>query len=434
MKIVHIVPGFGGTFYCGNCLRDSAIVASLRKAGHEAVILPVYLPLVMDGRIVQDGLPVFYGAVNIYVKQQFPILRRMPGWLHDLLNSRPVLKYAAKKAGSTRAHGLESLTESMLKGMEGMQSTDLKEIVDYLKYHEKPDIVHFSNALLLGMAEEIRREVRVPVVCSLQDEDVWIDAMEPSARAGLWKLMSEKAAITDAVIAVSGYFADIMKKKMNLPDEKMHVIPIGIEPAIYPCHRPAMGKRVIGYLSRICKENGFEVLVDAFIRLKSDPRFSDVSLRVSGGSTGDDSAFIRRQMKKLKHGGLLHDIEFREDFSSAGIPGFFDGLTVLSVPVLKGEAFGLYQLEALASGVPLVQPALGAFPEIIGQSGGGIVYFPNDPETLASALMSVISDEKQLIQFSISGRKAIEEQFNCTRITQKLVSVYNSLREQELNQ
>jgi glycosyltransferase involved in cell wall biosynthesis len=139
-------------------------------------------------------------------------------------------------------------------------------------------------------------------------------------------------------------------------------------------------------------------------------------------------------MKKLKHGGLLHDIEFREDFSSAGIPGFFDGLTVLSVPVLKGEAFGLYQLEALASGVPLVQPALGAFPEIIGQSGGGIVYFPNDPETLASALMSVISDEKQLIQFSISGRKAIEEQFNCTRITQKLVSVYNSLREQELNQ
>jgi glycosyltransferase involved in cell wall biosynthesis len=428
MKIVHIVPGFGGTFYCGNCLRDSAVVASLREAGHEAVILPVYLPLMMDGKVVQDGPPVFYGAVDIYVRQQFPFLRRMPGWLHDLLNSRPVLGFAARKAGSTRAHGLESLTESMLKGMEGMQSADLLEIVNYLKNHEKPDIVHFSNALLLGMAEEIRHEVKVPVVCSLQDEDVWIDAMDPAARDRLWKLMSEKAAATDAMIAVSGYFAGVMKKKMNIPDEKIHVIPIGVEPAKYTYRQPAIGKRVIGYLSRICEENGFEVLVDAFIRIKADPLFRDVSLRVNGGSTGDDSTFIRRQIKKLKHNGLLHDMEFREDFSSSGISGFFDGLTVLSVPVLKGEAFGLYQLEALASGVPLVQPALGAFPEIISKSGGGLVYFPNDAETLASNLMSLMSDESRLKLFSISGRKAIEEQYDCAKITRKLVSVYATLR------
>ncbi|MEI7981105.1 MAG: hypothetical protein WCI71_05600, partial [Bacteroidota bacterium] len=72
MKIVNIVPGFGGTFYCGNCLRDSGFVASLRQAGHDAVILPVYLPLAMDGNSILTDIPVFYGAVNIYLKQQFP--------------------------------------------------------------------------------------------------------------------------------------------------------------------------------------------------------------------------------------------------------------------------------------------------------------------------------------------------------------------------
>jgi glycosyltransferase involved in cell wall biosynthesis len=88
----------------------------------------------------------------------------------------------------------------------------------------------------------------------------------------------------------------------------------------------------------------------------------------------------------------------------------------------------LYQLEALASGVPLVQPALGAFPEIISKSGGGLVYFPNDAETLASNLMSLMSDESRLKLFSISGRKAIEEQYDCAKISRKLVSVYATLR------
>ena len=171
MKIVNIVPGFGGTFYCGNCLRDSGFVSALRKAGHQAMILPVYLPLTINGD-VQDT-PVFYGAVNIYLKQIFPLLRHMPGWMEHMLNSAPLLKIAASKAGSTRAHGLEELTESMLMGKEGQQGKELDELVHFLKHHEKPDVVHFSNALLLGMARQIKEEVGVPVVCSLQDEDVW---------------------------------------------------------------------------------------------------------------------------------------------------------------------------------------------------------------------------------------------------------------------
>ena len=174
----------------------------------------------------------------------------MPGWLHNLLNSGPMLKYAAHKAGSTRAHGLEALTESMLLGEDGLQRDDLAEVVNYLKHHEKPDIVHFSNALLLGMAGMIRREVGVPVVCSLQDEDVWIDAMEPAAREKMWALMARQALKTDALIAVSDWFAGEMKKKMQLPDSLVHTVPIGIETSQYQAGTPALQNRTIGYLSR----------------------------------------------------------------------------------------------------------------------------------------------------------------------------------------
>ena len=58
MKIIQIVPGFGGTFYCGNCLRDSALVQSLRNEGHDALTVPMYLPLTLNGQTKPDEVPV----------------------------------------------------------------------------------------------------------------------------------------------------------------------------------------------------------------------------------------------------------------------------------------------------------------------------------------------------------------------------------------
>jgi glycosyltransferase involved in cell wall biosynthesis len=427
MKIVYIVPGFGGTFYCGNCLRDSALVASLRKAGHDAIILPVYLPLVMNGEPVPGRIPVFYGAVSIYLKQVFPPLRKMPGWLHSILNSPPLLRLAASKAGSTRANGMEALTESMLLGEDGLQREDLIEVVTFLKDHVKPDVVHFSNALLLGMAEMIRREVGVPVVCSLQDEDVWIDAMELGYREKLWGLMGKKASVTDALIAVSNWFGKVMIEKMNFPIALIHTIPIAIDPENYKFSLPSPEKKCIGYLSRLCEENGLDILIDAFILLKQDPGNSTLSLRLTGGSTGDDRSFIKAQMKKLKQNGLTGSVEIIPEFGPKSLDSFFSGLSLLSVPVTKGEAFGLYLLEAMASGVPVVQPSLGAFPEIIEKTGGGIVYHPNDAQGLALAISGLLDDSDKLTRLSQAARNGVINHYHSGEITKELLSLYEAV-------
>lgn len=426
MKIVNIVPGFGGTFYCGNCLRDSAYVGSLRQAGHDAVTLPMYLPLTMRGENNPEDIPVFYGAVGIYMRQ-FPMLRNMPGWLEHLFNSRPMLKYAAKKAGSTRAHGMEVLTESMLLGSEGLQNHELQALVDFLKNNLKPDIVHFSNALLLGMAKQIREEVGVPVVFSLQDEDVWVDAMDPACREKIRELMSEKAHDADAFIAVSDYFARLMMVRMKIPAEKMHVVHIGVDPGNYPVQKPAERPQAIGYLSRICEENGFGILTDAFILLKKDPRFAGIKLRATGGMTADDKPFLKEQQAKLEKAGLSEDLEILFNYDEVVLSEFFGSISILSVPVLKGEAFGLYQLESLASGIPLVQPALGAFPEIIGATGGGLIYEPNTPEALAGKLAELLSDPVRIAELGAAGRRSVEQKFDCRKLTLDMVEVYENL-------
>lgn len=424
MKVVHIVPGFGNTFYCGNCLRDSSLIRTMRSAGHDATILPVYLPLTAHEVSQPEAPPVFYGAVSIYLRQTFPSLRSMPRWMHALLNSAPVLRLAVRASGSTRATGLEGLTESMLLGEKGYQRSDLKELTRYLTTTAKPDIVHLSNALLLGMAGMIRKEAKIPVVCSLQDEDVWIDAMKPPESQKLWDLMSERARDCDAMIAVSDWFAGKMSARMNLSSEKINTIPIGIEVEQYRFSSPEMNHPVIGYLSRMSHENGFGLFIDAFILLRKNQEFRKVKIRITGGKTGDDSAFFKEQLRKLKKAGLEDAVETGSGFTMPELAGFFDGLTLLSVPVLKGEAFGLYQIESMISGIPVVQPALGAFPEIIRQTGGGLTYEPNTPEALASAWSQLLRNPGQLKLLSRQGRDGVMKHFGHKAVTAQLMNIY----------
>lgn len=426
MKITYIVPGFGGTFYCGNCLRDKAFAKSLKDLGHDSITLPLYLPHSIEEFVHQSDVPVFYGAVNIFLKQNYKLFRKMPKWLYNFFNSEFILKYAAKKSGSTRAVGLEEMTISMLKGVDGFQDDELNQLIDFLKHHEKPDVVHLSNALLIGLAAKIKQELNIPVFCSLQDEDVWINAMAEHYKPILWKLMSEKAKDVDGFVAVSDFFAGIMKKNMNIPDNKLTVVNLGVDPSAYKIHTPNIESPAIGYLSRINKENGFEILVDAFILLKKELKFKSLKLIATGGKTNDDKSFINKQLSKLRKENLLDSVEFIDDFRTSELSQFFEKLTVLSVPVLDGEAFGLYLLESLASGIPVVQPSAGAFPEIIEKTGGGVNYSPNNSTALAEKLAEILTNPDKIIQMSIDGRKAIEEKFNINLLAEKWIEIYKS--------
>ncbi|WP_372936446.1 hypothetical protein, partial [Mariniphaga sediminis] len=162
MNIIQIIPGSGGSFYCGNCLRDSKYFNALRAEGHQVTKIPMYLPLFADEHDISD-VPIFYGAISTYLKQVFPVFRKAPKWFDNLLNSKPMMKLAASMAGSTRASGLEDMTISMLLGEQGKQKEELEHMVSWIAEHCKPDIIHLSNALLLGLAKRLKEKIGVPV-------------------------------------------------------------------------------------------------------------------------------------------------------------------------------------------------------------------------------------------------------------------------------
>ncbi len=427
MKIAHITPGTGGTFYCQNCFRDSELLKALIARGHDVCKVPMYLPLYLDRFELNVDTPVFYGAINIYLKEKFPFYQKSPRWIQKIFDSQLFLRLAAHLSGSTKAAGMEEMTLSMLHGENGRQASELDNLIDFLKNEIKPDIVHLSNALLLGLAKRLKHDLGAKVICSLQDENEWIDPMEPHFQNKVWNLMAEKAKDVDFFMASSEFYAKKAQSYLHLPSDKISIHCGGIELNTYEDSPLPMNPPVIGYLCRLSESLGLGIVVDAFLKLRQNPKFDGMKLYLTGGYTGEDKPFISKQLRKIKAAGYKNDVYIQENFHREKRVEFLKSLTLLSVPVIAGEAFGAYQIEALAAGVPVVQPNVGCYPEFVKVTGGGVIYEPNDSEHLAEAMESLLNDPEHLRELGRRGQKVVKEHFTMERMAEGIERVYQQV-------
>ncbi|MDX9868129.1 MAG: glycosyltransferase family 4 protein [Kiritimatiellia bacterium] len=414
MRILSILPGSGGSFYCQNCLRDTVLAAALQRRGHAVTLMPLYLPATA-AMPAPEEVPVFYGAVTLYLRHRFAGLRRLPRRWFKPLDSWPVLRLAARFAGSTSAAGLEDLTLSMLRGPDGRQADELRRVAEWvagLPAPERPSVILLSNALLAGLARTLGEAAGCPVACWLQDEHVWLDAMTPPIRDAAVRVLRDDARAIDRFLAVSSSYAARMTGLLDLDPARVRVVLPGVDPAAYAAADVARRPDVIGFLSRLSAEEGFDRFVDAFLLLRRDPRFAGTRLAATGGPSAD-RRFLARQQRKLAEAGLLADAEISPARFATDRFGFLSRLTLLSVPGgASPEALGYYALEAMAAGVPVVLPAQGAFPEVAARAGCGTLLPDTRPEPLARAWADLLSDPERLRRESEQGRRAAASIFS----------------------
>lgn len=428
MKIVQICPSAGDGFYCENCLRDAALVKALRKRGHDVLMVPLYLPLAADKTEPVSNAPIFFGGVNVYLQQKLALFRRTPRWIDRWFDARPLLEWAGRKTGMTSARELGETTVSMLQGENGRQVKELDRFVDWLGTEpQKPDIACLSNVLLAGMARRIKERLGVPVVCLLQDEDGFLDGLTAPYAEQAWGIVRERASGIDAFLPVSKYFAEVMSSRLGPHAARMHVTYTGIDlDGFVPGDRePAVA--TIGFLSRMCPDRGLERLVDAFVLLKRKERLRSTKLRICGGKLTCDEPFLSRLRGKLAAAGVLADVDFLSAFDRASKLEFLRSLAVLSVPEERPVAYGLYVLEALAMGVPVVEPAIGCFPETLALTGGGVLYEPNTAEKLAEALEPLLLDPRAARRLGAEGRAGVTKAFDIGQTAARMVGVYEQI-------
>jgi glycosyltransferase involved in cell wall biosynthesis len=425
MRIVQITPSAGDSFYCENCLRDAALVKAMLALGHDVLMVPLYLPLSFEQDKPGPVSPIFFGGVNVYLQQKLSVFRRTPRWLDRWFDSPRLLTWVGRMAGMTSPEDLGQTTISMLRGEEGRQIKELNRLVDWLGDQEdKPDIVCLSNVLLLGLARRIKERLGVPVVCLLQDEDGFLDGLSAPYAEQAWQILAERAGDVDTFIAVSKYYAEVMRKRLRLDSDRIEVAYTGIALEGYSSCQARADVPTIGFLSQMCPDKGLDTLVDAFIALKKGDRLGHARLHVTGGKSASDKAFLDRLRRRLNAHGVHDDVQFLSHFDHQAKLAFLQTLSVLCVPERHPVACGLYVLEALAAGVPVVQPAHGVFPELLEMTGGGVLCEPNNAEALAAALETLLLDPEQARQLGEQGRRTIHEKLNIDQTARDLLRIY----------
>lgn len=428
MKIAYIAAGAAG-MYCGSCIHDNTAAVALRRRGHDVVLIPTYTPLRTDEVDISIDR-VFYGAVNVFLQQKSRLARRLPKPLHWLLDRPALLHWVSRFAGSTDASELGDLTLSVLQGENGPQQRELAALCDWLEHDFRPDVVHITNSLFLGMVRELRRRLKVPVVVAFQGEDLFLDGLTPAWRQRVVTEMRARAGEVDAFVAPSRVYAEKMAELVGVPATKVHVIPLGLNLAGHESAQPPTAKGpavTIGFLSRLCPEKGLHLLVDAFLRLAREPGGEDLHLAVAGWLGERDHPFFEAQRQKIAAAGLLDRFRHAGEVDLAGKVRFLEGLDVFSVPSVYRESKGLPILEALAHGVPVVVPDHGSLPEMITATGGGLLVAPESIDSLTAGLRQLIQDPELRRRLGAAGREAVQRDWSDDRMAERLVGVYEGL-------
>jgi glycosyltransferase involved in cell wall biosynthesis len=428
LKIAILAAG-AGQMYCGSCLRDHALAGALVRAGQHVTLVPMYTPLRTEDGDVANG-EVFYGGVNVYLQHVSRLFRRTPRWIDWLFDRPRLLKLAGSFGTETSPAKLGPLTLSILRGDEGPMVKELRRLIAFLKTHVRPQIVSIPNLMFIGLARMLRDEVGVPVVCELTGEDLFLGALIEPYRSEARAVMRDRAGDVNSFVATSAYYADTMARYLDIERSRISVVHPSV-PAEFVSPElvaPPEGRPpTVGYHARICPEKGYEQLIKAMALLRQMPGMKEARLLAGGYLGPRDRPWFRKVMREAEASAPPGAVIYVGESTQVSKLGLFQAVDVVSVPSVYAEAKGIYVLEAMARGVPVVQPAHGSFRELVAMTGGGVLVPPGDPAALANALAGLLRDPARRASLGRAGRDAVRGGFTDDHMARKMLDVYRDL-------
>ena len=431
MAIVYLTAGAAG-MYCGACLHDNTLAAALTRLGVDVQLIPTYTPIRTDEQDVSEDR-VFFGGINVYLQQKSSLFRWLPPLLDRILNRPRLLRWATAGSTSIDPTVLGDLAVSMLRGEHGHQRKEVRRLCRFLATEAQPDLVVLTNMLIGGCIPELKRTLGVPVLVTLQGDDAFVEYLPEPHKTRALEEIRRLVSHVDAFLVHSRFYATFMSGYFGIPPDRTHVVPLGIDTRDFAAvGRPASGQAEsadtrppsIGYLARLAPEKGLHVLTEAFIALSRRPGMDAVQLRIAGWLGEAHRAYAESQFARLRAAGLGDAFRYVGEVDRRGKLEFLQSLDVLSVPTVQREPKGLFMLESLAAGVPVVLPDHGAFPELIASTGGGCLVPPNDAAALAAALAALLADPDRRSRYAESGRQAVYQQRNADAMARATREVF----------
>src|SRR5271157_12064 len=423
MRILALTAG-AARMYCGSCLRDNTLAAELQRQGHDITLLPLYTPTRTDEPNVSSP-EVSLNGISVCLCQEAAFFRRPRPLLDRLWDAPWMLHLATRTSIRVNPHSLGAMTISMLRGEDGNQLKEIRKLTARLRAQQPPAIVTLPNSLLIGLARPIREALRRPICCTFQGEEIFLDQLPHPYRTQALDLIRSKIQDVDGFVAVSQFSAEYWQRQLGIPGASLHVVPLGIDPEAYgPPARVPGAPFTVGFLARVAPEKGLHRLAESYLHLRRETAFGPSALEAAGYLAPEHRGYLRAIERRMKEAGLAHEFHYRGELDRAAKIEFLRGLDVLSVPATCDEPKGISVLEAMAGGVPVVQPRRGAFPEILEKTGGGVLVEPDDAASLADGIYRLWEDPALAADLGRRGAEGVRANFTASQMAASALVAY----------
>ena len=425
LRIVYLTAGAGG-MYCGSCLRDNTLVRFLRRTGADAQLIPFYTPLRTDESDLSEN-QLFFGGIRLYLSTKSRFFRRIPRRFTGWMDHRWLVNKVASRHIETDPSQLGPLTLDMLAGHQGPLESEVNRLCQWLE-SQRPDLINLSNLLIAGCVSELKRRLNVPVLVTLQGDDLFLDQLPVEFRTQVIQQLRNIAGLVDGFIVNSCFYSQKMQSLLGIPPERIHQVPLGINLEGYHDLNndpPIKRAPTIGYLARLAPEKGLHLLIESFIQLRQLPNFENARLVIAGWNCNLKNRYLADQLATLRSAGAEHAVELRGEVDRAGKLDFFESVDLLCVPTTYEEPKGLFALEAMAAGIPAVLPNYGVFPEL-GNDNSGVHLVPNnDPAAISTTLARLLADPSQRRESGAAGRRVIQSNHSAEVMAKRTLQVYH---------
>jgi glycosyltransferase involved in cell wall biosynthesis len=426
LRILSLTAG-AATMYCGSCLRDNALAAELIRQGHDVTLLPFYTPTLTDEENVSRQDQVFFGGISVYLEQHVSWFRRAPRFLDRLLDAPEVIKAFTSGSIAVDPKQLGAMTVSTLRGRDGHQRKEIDKLIEFVASEPAPDVINIPYTLLISLAAPLKQALKRPIVVTLQGEDLFLQALPEPYRTEALGLVRQQVADVDLFIAVSDYYARFMGDYLRIPESRMRVATLGVNTSdltVTTRQRQAGDPFTIGFFARIAPEKGLHNLAEAYRILRTSRGLPPSRLVAGGYLAPEHKPYLEGIANDLRAAGLGEEFIYRGAVERAKKVQFFHDIDVLSVPSGYHEPKGLYLLEAMACGVPVVQPDHGAFPEMIARTGGGLLSRTESGADVADALLEVWKDPARAAELGRRGAEGVRRLYTSQHMANGVVKAY----------
>lgn len=425
MRLLHVTAG-AANMYCGSCMRDNALASELKRMGHDVVLMPIYTPTMTDETNVSEDR-VFFGGISVYLQQKSAFFRHTPAFVDRLLfDNNWALRKATQKSIGVDPRFLGEMTVAMLQGARGPIGKEFRKLARWVRGEEKFDVINIPFALLIALAEPLKRAGRTKIVCTLQGEDLFLEGLMEPYKSEAIALIRAGLPHVDRFIAVSRYYANFMTGYLGIPREKIRVAPIGISLNDFePKPKPARDICKIGFFARMDPAKGFHHLAEAYRRLRDMSDLPPLRLEAAGYMLKEHEEYFEKEKALLRSAGFGGEFVYHGALTREEKTKFLQDVDILCVPTQYVEPKGLFVLEALANGTPIVLPAHGAFPEILSRTGGGILYPPGDTTALVESLHTMICDKERRDLMAVEAAANVRTYYSAAAMAAAHLDAYN---------